>query len=129
MLLAITIEGTHIMEFSDTEKKMVAVLRRKQVMMQRWRWGIVFVGILCLGASGYGLALLVRFNREPDLTSVLIVASFLPQIYVCMFIGTGLIFHAWTNWNGNPQERLLLRLIDEKLDNGGKRQAYDSHDK
>jgi len=104
------------MELSDTEKKIVARLRRKQVQMVRARWLILLSGIFCLAVSGYGSLMLVRALREPDLMSVLAVAGFLPQIYVCMFLGAGAIGYAWANWNGNPQDRLLLRLLDEKLD-------------
>ena len=104
------------MELSDTEKKMVARLRRKQQQMLRWRWLLVFVGVFCLGASGYCLSMLIRFLHEPDLASVLVIACFLPQIYLCVLFGTWVICYTCANWNGNPQDRLLLRLIDEKCD-------------
>jgi hypothetical protein len=104
------------MELSDTEKKMVARLRRKQVQTVRLRWWMLLGGIFCLAVSGYGSSVLMRALHEPDLMSVLAVACLLPQIYICMFLGAGAIGYAWANWNGNPQDRLLLRLIDEKLD-------------
>ena len=104
------------MKLSDIEKKMVARLRKKQVQMVRLRWWILLSGIFCLAVSGYGFSILVRALHEPDLMSVLAVAGLLPQIYICMFLGAGAIGYAWANWNGNPQDRLLLRLIDEKID-------------
>jgi hypothetical protein len=102
------------MELSDTEKKMVARLRKKQQQMIRWRWWLLLTGIFCLGASGYCLSILLRPVREPDLAFVLSIAFFIPQIYVCVFFGAVAIGYAWANWNGNLQDRLLLRLIDEK---------------
>jgi hypothetical protein len=104
------------MELSDIEKKMVARLRRKQAQMVRLRWWILLSGIFCFAVSGYGYSVLSRALHEPDLMSVLAVAALLPQIYICMFVGAGAIGYAWANWNGNPQDRLLLRLIDEKRD-------------
>jgi hypothetical protein len=104
------------MELSDIEKKMVARLRRKQEQMLRWRWWLLLTGISCFAASGYALSLLLRLLHEPDLTSVLIIACSLPQIYLGVLFGTVVIGYTWTNWNGNPQTRLLLRLLDEKRD-------------
>jgi hypothetical protein len=104
------------MELSNTEKKMVARLRKKQEQMLRWRWWIIVGGAICFGVSGYGLLVLKRFLHEPDLSSVLVVAVFLPQIYLCALFGAAAIGYVWANWDGNPHERLLLRLIDEKHD-------------
>ena len=77
---------------------------------------MVFVGVFCLGVSGYCLSMLLRFLHEPDLTAVLVIACSLPQIYLSVLFGAGLIGYTWANWNGNPHDRLLLRLIDEKRD-------------
>jgi hypothetical protein len=104
------------MELTDIEKKMVVRLRRKQKQMVRLRWWMLLSGIFCFTVSGYGYSVLAGALHEPDLVSVMAVACLLPQIYICMFLGAGAIGYAWANWNGNPQDKLLLRLIDEKLD-------------
>jgi len=104
------------MELSDIEKKMVARLRRKQVQIVRLRWWILLSGIFCLAVSGFGASILMRDLHEPDLMSVLAVAGLLPQVYLCSILGGGAIGYAWANWNGNPHDILLLKLIDEKLD-------------
>jgi hypothetical protein len=104
------------MELSETEKKMVARLRKKQEQMVRWRWWLIVVGLLCLAVSGYGLWMLLHFRHEPNLISGLMIAMFLPQIYLCLLFGAWMIGYAWANWHGNAQDRLLLRLIDEKRD-------------
>ena len=104
------------MELSDTEKKMVARLRRKEEQMRRWRWWLLFVGVFCLGVVAYSFSILLRFFHEPDLTGVFVIACFLPQLYLGCLFGAGLVCYTWANWNGNPQTRLLLRLLDEKID-------------
>ena len=83
--------------------------------MIRLRWLILLSGAFCLAVSGYGFSVLSHALHEPDLMSVLAVAGLLPQIYIGLFVGAGAIAYVWTNWNGNPQHRLLLRLIDEKF--------------
>ena len=102
------------MELSDTEKKMVARLRRKQETILRWRWFMLLFGIGFTGASFYLLSMLTRFAREPDLAAVLMISCFLPPIYLFLVFGAGTIGYTWANWHGNPQDKLLLRLIDER---------------
>ena len=104
------------MKLSDIEKKMIARLRRKQEQMIRWRWFLLIVGFSCLGATAYGLSVLFRFLDKPDLASALVISGFLPQLYMTALFGAGAIGYTCANWNGNPQDRLLLKLIDEKSD-------------
>ncbi|MEI8291028.1 MAG: hypothetical protein WCH99_16305 [Verrucomicrobiota bacterium] len=104
------------MELSSTEEKMVARLRRKQEQWPRARWLLLCIGVGCLGVSGYGLSILLRFLHEKDPNTALVLACFIPQIYLCALLGAWAIGYAWANWNGNPQDRLILRLLDEKHD-------------
>ena len=104
------------MQFSDAEKKMIARLRRKEELMRRWRLWMLLAGISCFGAVAYSFTILLRFFHEPDLTGVFVIACFLPRIYLVCLFGAGLVGYSWANWNGNSQTRLLLRLLDEKID-------------
>ncbi|MBE7501235.1 MAG: hypothetical protein M5U12_30525 [Verrucomicrobia bacterium] len=104
------------MQLSDTEKKMIARLRRREEQMRRWRWWLLFVGVFCLGAVCYSFTILLRLFHEPDLTAVFVIACFLPQLYLGCLVGAGMIGYTWARWSGNPQTRLLLRLLDEKID-------------
>jgi len=107
-----------IMQLSDIEKRIVARLRRRQAQMVRARWWLLLGGVCMLGASACGFWFLLPYVREPApaLNSVMIVACYLPQLYLCALFGLGMIADTWLNWNGNPRDRLLLRLIDEKFD-------------
>jgi len=104
------------MNLSSTEKKIVARLRKKQEQMPRTRWLLLCIGICSLGVSGYGIPILLRFLHEQDPNRALVIAFFLTQIYLCALFGAWAIGYSWANWNGNPHDRLLLRLIDEKHD-------------
>jgi hypothetical protein len=75
---------------------------------------MLLFGICFTGTSFYLLSLLTRFAREPDLAAVLMISCFLPPVYLFLVFGGGTIGYALANWNGNPQDRLLLRLIDER---------------
>ena len=104
------------MGLSSTEEKMVARLRRKQEQMPRTRWLLLCIGIGSLGVSGYGLSILLRFLHEKDPNAALALACFIPQIYLCAIFGGWAIGYALANWNGNPHDRLILRLLDDKLE-------------
>lgn len=98
---------------------MIERLRRNDERMRRWRWWLLVFGVICLGAVAFSfstLLRLLRFFREPDVTTVLVIACFLPPLYIFCLLAGGLLGYTWTNWNGNPHTKLLLRLLDEKLD-------------
>lgn len=102
------------MRLSDTEKKMIMKLRRNEEARRRWRWPMLLTGVFGLGVSGYSSTLFLPSFQKPDLVDVLLVACFLPQVYLGWLVGLWFIRYSLTNWNGNPQTRLLLRLLDEK---------------
>ena len=104
------------MELSSTEKKMVARLRRKQEQWPRTRWVLLCIGVGSLGVSGYGLPILLQCLHEKDPNTALVLACFIPQIYLCALLGAWAIGYAWADWNGNSHDRLILRLLDDKLD-------------
>jgi len=118
------------MEFSDTEKKMIDRLRKKQKGLRRFRWLLLCTGILgagCIGISGVGIYIycisrLLDVLHKSDVTSAsdmtfvaLIIAFFWPKIYIGFWLCAWLVGYALVNWNGNSQERLLLKLLDEKI--------------
>jgi hypothetical protein len=101
------------MQLSDTEKKMVARLRKQEASLLRWRWlGLVCI-VLFWGVMGYNTALVIHLLYEPNLSSVLAIACFLPLVYLFAALGGWMTGELWMSWNGRPERRLLLRLIDE----------------
>ena len=118
------------MEFSDTEKKMINQLRKEQKAVIRFRWMTLCIGILgagFIGISGVGIyiycisRLLDALHKSDvtsasDMTFLALIAAFLwPKIYIGFWLCAWLIAYTLVNWNGNPQKRLLLKLIDEKI--------------
>ena len=101
------------MQLSDTEKKMVARLRKQEASLLRWRWLRLVLIVLFFGVTGYNTAWVIRLLYEPNLSSVLAIACFLPLVYLSAAFGGWLIGDLWMSWNGRPERRLLLRLIDE----------------
>jgi len=103
------------MKFSDTEKKLVARLKKRQQQMIRWRWVGLLAAISNLGTGIYAFVVLEHFLQQPAPPAVL-VACLLPTVYGLVGIGAGLLVYLFLCWNGRPETRLLLRLIDEFRD-------------
>ena len=103
------------MILTDAEEEMVRRLRKKQVHMHYLRWWLLLCSISVLGLSAYCAWLLAHNfqKREPDLVSVMMIAMYLPKIYFSMSLGGLILIYTRWNWNGSPQDKLLLRLIDE----------------
>jgi hypothetical protein len=103
------------MHLSDTDKKIVTRLQRQQQSFIRWRWGILLSAVVGLGSGIYGLWISQQLIR-PDVGSVTALALVLPSAYVMFGIGAWLMIHTFMNWNGKPEVRLLLKLIEDSRD-------------
>jgi hypothetical protein len=103
------------MQLSDTEKKIVARLRKRQQSFIRWRWGFVLSSIICIGCGIYGILILQQCFR-PDFGAITILAIATPGTYVLLAFGAMILTYTIINWNGKPEVILLLRLIEESQD-------------
>ena len=101
------------MKLSDTEREMVTQIRKQEDSLMRWRWLLLLGGILILVIDGFCVAILKRDLVTHDLESVLSVAILCPWIFISVAFGAGLIGYVERCWRGNPERRLLLRLIDD----------------
>jgi hypothetical protein len=101
------------MHLSDTEKAIVERLRKRQECMIRWRWVGLIGALVYIGAGCYGLALLLHPFPKADTNSILMLTCLLPIAYGLVAMGVGLLVYLCLRWNGNPETRLLLRLIED----------------
>ncbi len=92
---------------------MVERLKNRQQSLIRWRWVGLIGALVYIGAGCYGLASVIHFLHEPDITSVLIIACMLPVAYGLVALGVGLAAYLFLRWNGKPETNLLLRLIED----------------
>jgi hypothetical protein len=105
------------MRFSETEKKLIERLKKRQQSLIRWRW----IGLLgALGNIALGIVCLVvldHFLDKPDLPAAALVAAFLiPTTYILIGAGLGLVVYMILHWNGKPETSLLLKLIEDSRD-------------
>jgi hypothetical protein len=104
------------MKLSDTEKEMVAHIRKQESSMVRQRWAALLGGISVLAIDGFCIHMMASSLHKPDLNSVLFVACGWPFILFSGAMAAGIIGYVRANWNGKPERQLLLRLIDELQD-------------
>jgi len=102
------------MQLSDTENKMVARLRKEQQLIIRLRWVRLLVAIVGLAACVYCEFTLIEVVRsDPDQFSLFLVALISPFICLIFLGDTFAIVYILRYWNGKPETRLLLRVIDD----------------
>ena len=103
------------MHLSNEEEKLVTRLKKHQQSFIRWRLGTVTSALTCTGAGFYIILVLLRFLSKGELTLeiVLIVSLAMPAAFLLFFGGLLLTVHVFSCWNGQPQTRLLLRLIED----------------
>jgi hypothetical protein len=103
------------MTLSETEKRMVERLRKREAMFLRWRW---VLAIIHGGVVIASLVLLVALGRFPDdipNSKSMVVAFMLPPAYLLMAGSSVWLGYVIANWHGNAKTQLLLKLIDESL--------------
>ncbi len=101
------------MQLSDTEKRIVGRLKRRQQSLVRWRW-VGLIGALVYIAVGlYGLVFVLNFVNRPETSPDLIIACMLPMAFGLLALGVLLVGYLALRWNGHHETRLLLRLIDD----------------
>jgi hypothetical protein len=105
------------MKLSDPEKKLVTRLRKQQQLLIRMRWVGLLAAAISLAVAVFGMVVLGHFHLDnPAAPDILAVAILIPVIYVWLGIGAFLMVHVLWCWNGRPETRLLLRLIEELQD-------------
>ena len=98
--------------------KLVGRLRKQERQWPRLRWVILAIAILfTVDLSLYGRTLfaLVSDLKSQQPTSpdtVLAIAIFFPKCLVQLAIATWAFAKAFTDWHGNANRMLLLRLLD-----------------
>jgi len=112
------------MKLSEVEQRMIARLRKQQ---RQWRWGrwlvllggilllLVAVIRLCILASEIRSANMIKTADVADLA--LSVAVLFPGFLVDFTIAVALFIMVIRDWHGNSTRTLLLRLVDNAVQN------------
>jgi lipid-A-disaccharide synthase-like uncharacterized protein len=104
------------MQLSDTDKKLVERLKKRQQQFIRWRWVGLVGSILFIGVGIYAFVVLQHFAQEPALPSVMAIAFLSPVVFLLQVGGFGLLIYLVAFWRGKPETRLLLRLLEDSRD-------------
>ncbi len=105
------------MQLSDTEKKMVVQLRKREASLIRWRWAGALGALGYLGIGAFSLVAALHFLREPDLNAALMLSLLVPMALGATGAGVGFGVYIFLRWNGRPETKLLLKLIEESEKN------------
>ena len=92
---------------------MVERLRKRDVLLQRWRWPLA-IGTSCL-VMGWLilLVILAKFHGDSELFKLTLIAYLLPPCFVFLAISSCWLGYVVSHWHGDPKTQLLLRLIEE----------------
>ncbi len=104
------------MQLSDTDKKLVARLKKQQEQFLRWRWVGLIGALFFIGIGIYGFVIVDGFAQEPALPSVMAIAFLSPVVFLLQVGGFALLIYLVTFWRGKPETRLLLRLLEDSRD-------------
>jgi hypothetical protein len=116
------------MEFTPRETKLIARLRKQERQWVWLRWWLLAGGLLCtvaLALYGHTLFSLASGLNSAEPTSpdtVLAIAIFFPKCLVLLASITWAFGKAFSDWHGNANRMLLLRLLDAQ-------QKQMTHDK
>lgn len=97
---------------------MVSRLRKREVLLIRWRWAGALAALGHIGIGVFSLLAALHFLREPDLTAALMLSLLVPVTFGATAMGVGFAVYVFLRWNGRPETLLLLRLIEESEKHG-----------
>lgn len=100
------------MQLSESEKKLVAQIRKREASLIRWRWVGVLAALGYLGIGAFSMFASLRFLREPDLNAALMLSLLVPITLGASLVGVVFGVYIFLRWNGRPETQLLLRLIE-----------------
>ena len=105
------------MQLTPQDMKLLERLRKQERRWARDRWILLVVGIFALACYTYILISVYRGldfqNLQP--INVLFFATLWPKCLMMFILGAGFIVWAIRDWHGNPNRKLLLRLLDAQL--------------
>ena len=99
------------MQLSDPEQKLVTRLQRQQQSFIRWRWVGLLSACTAFGCGIYGGWVSLQCIR-PDVLSATVLALVFPVSLWMFCLGAWQMGYVIVNWNGKPETRLLLKLIE-----------------
>jgi hypothetical protein len=102
-----------IVHLSDSEKRLIVRLKKRQMQLIRLRWIGLVTGTFSLGLGIFAFVVMEQALNKPDVLEVLVAAWLVPTIYIFFGAGAFLIAYVIILWNGKPEIHLLLRLIEE----------------
>jgi uncharacterized membrane protein len=107
-----------MIEFTPNEMRLIERLRKQE---RQWRWarwmmltmGACFI-ILC-AFYGYALHFLISESRgHLDSDAVFLMMLFWTKCCMSFFFGIVFFIKAGTNWHGDANRKLLLRLVNDQ---------------
>jgi hypothetical protein len=112
------------MHLTPQEMKLAERLRKQDRRWPRDRWILLVVGAFVLLCYGYILvSACCRFDfQNLQATDVLLFAVLWPKCLIMFLFGTYFIVWAIRDWHGNANRKLLLRLLDQQMNDNNERE-------
>jgi hypothetical protein len=106
------------MQLTPQEVKFVERLRKRDRQWPRNRWIMLVVGFFALACYGYiTISMFRRMDFEHlELHDVLFFALLWPKCLLMFLLGMGFIVWAISDWHGNANRKLLLKLLDAQME-------------
>ena len=110
------------MQLTPQEVTLVERLRKRERQWPRNRWILLVVGVF--GVACYTsilICMLLQMDYEHlELYQVLIFALIWPKCLLIFILGLGFIVWAISDWRGNANRKLLLKLLDAQMEGPGR---------
>jgi hypothetical protein len=109
------------MQLTPQEMNLIQRLRKRERAWPRGRWLFLASGVIGFAFSMYMLIWMLRhMNFEHlELHDVLFFALFWPKCLLLFLLGMFFIVWAISDWQGNANRKLLLKLLDAQTEGEG----------
>ncbi|WPJ94550.1 hypothetical protein SH580_14035 [Coraliomargarita algicola] len=106
------------MNLTDQELKALERIEKHEKAYSKMRYILIFHTLFVTGMAiflGYIIEDALHSLREEANQSTLIIAMTFPLLLISCLASTFHIFNLVRNWNGNPERKLLIKLVRSSL--------------
>jgi hypothetical protein len=106
------------MNLNEADARLIQRLKVRQESWPSVRWTALSIGSLMIGACAF-LFERIWVTISYDYLLLMLCVWVAPALGVLLFLGLAAILYVFLFWNGRPNDKLLLQLVDEVKSRGG----------
>jgi hypothetical protein len=100
------------MNLNEADAKLIQRLKIRKESWPLVRWAAISIGSLMIGACVF-LFQRIWVTVSYDYILLMLCVLVAPALGIVLFLAVAAVIYVFAFWNGRPNDKLLLRLVDD----------------